>query len=84
MIYLEGIRLDYETADIITRLSLIDSLKSTKKLIARIEKQPATEDHTKEDLAYDLKYCDALLVVIAHFSTTEQMTELFVEVNEEL
>ena len=93
MSYLEGVRIDYDTADIITRLTLIESLKGINKDIAALEKKnnmaghsgtggwPAPhisylKDHEKEDLEYNLKYREALLVVIEYFSTEEQMKEV--------
>ena len=86
MSYLEGVRIDYDTADIITRLSLIESLKGINKDIAALEKKnnmaghsphiSYLKDHEKEDLEYNLKYREALLVIIRYFSTTEQMKEM--------
>ena len=90
MSYLEGIRIDYDTADIITRLTLIESLKGINKLIAALEKKnnmaghspyyypdiSYLKDHEKENLKDDLKYREALLVVIRYFSTEEQMKEV--------
>jgi hypothetical protein len=40
------------------------------------------KDHEKEDLKDDLKYREALLVVIGYFSTEEQMAEIESEVGE--
>ena len=66
MSYLEGVRIDYDTADIITRLTLIESLKGINKDIAALEKKnnmaghsphiSYLKDHEKEDLKDDLKY----------------------------
>ena len=61
MSYLEGVRIDYDTADMITRLTLIESLKGINKDIAAKD---------------DLKYREALLVIIRYFSTEEQMKEM--------
>ena len=74
MSYLEGVRIDYDTADIITRLTLIESLKGINKNIAALEKKNNMaghwlKDHEKEDLEYNLKYREALLVIIEYFST---------------
>ena len=80
--YLEGVRIDFETADFITRLTLIDSLKGINKNIAALEEKDDLKDHEKEDLEYDLKYREALLVVIGYFSTTDQMAEIESEVGE--
>jgi hypothetical protein len=90
--YLEGVRLDFETADLITRLTLIDSLKGVNKNIAALEEKnnmpghsphiSYLKDHEKEDLKDDLKYREALLVVIGYFSTEEQMAEIESEVGE--
>ena len=84
--YLEGVRIDYDTADIITRLTLIESLKGINKDIAALEKKnnmaghsphiSYLKDHEKEDLKDDLKYREALLVVIGYYSTEEQMKEM--------
>jgi hypothetical protein len=83
MSYLEGIRIDYDTADMITRLTLIDSLKGVNKNIAALEEKnnmsgqsphiSYLEDFQKEDLKDNLKYREALLVVIEYYSTEEQM-----------
>ena len=86
MSYLEGVRIDYDTADIITRLTLIESLEGINKDIAALEKKnnmaghsphiSYLKDHEKEDLEYNLKYREALLVIIRYFSTEEQMKEM--------
>lgn len=86
MSYLEGVRIDYDTADMITRLTLIESLKGINKDIAALEKKnnmaghsphiSYLKDHEKEDLKDDLKYREALLVIIRYFSTEEQMKEM--------
>jgi len=76
MSYLEGVRLDYETASLITRLTLIDSLKAINIDIAALEKKESLQDYMKEDLEYDLKYREALLVVIGNFSTEDEMTKV--------
>ena len=83
--YLEGVRIDYDTADIITRLTLIESLEGINKDIAALEKKnnmaghsphiSYLKDHEKEDLKDDLKYREALLVVIRYYSTGEQMKD---------
>ena len=85
MSYLEGIRIDYDTADMITRLTLIDSLKGVNKNIAALEEKNGMagqsphisylEDFQKEDLKDNLKYREALLVVIRYYSTGEQMKD---------
>ena len=94
MSYLEGIRIDidYDTADMITRLTLIESLEVINKDIAALEEKnkmtqtfwamsgdsPHTsylEDFQKEDLKDNLKYREALLVVIEYYSTEEQMKD---------
>ena len=82
MSYLEGVRLDYETASLITRLTLIDSLKAINIDIAALEKKESLQDYMKEDLEYDLKYREALLVVIGNFSTKDEMTKVLKECNE--
>ena len=74
--YLEGVRLDFETADLITRLTLIDSLKGISEGIAALEEKDDLEDHQKEDLEDIMKYQAALLVVIKYFSTADQMAEI--------
>jgi len=56
MSYLEGIRIDYDTADIITRLTLIESLKGINKDIA----------------AFETAYWEALLVIIRYYSDDDQ------------
>jgi hypothetical protein len=78
MIYLEGIRMDYDTADMITRLSLIDSLEGIDKLISvlRGKDSQGLKDFEKEDLEDNLKYREAVLVVIDYYSTRDQMSEL--------
>ena len=76
MSYLEGVRLDYDTADFITRLTLIDSLKGINISIASLEEQSDLDDHAKEDLDYMLRYRESLLVVIEYFSSADQMTEV--------
>jgi hypothetical protein len=86
MSYLEGIRIDYDTADMITRLTLIDSLKGVNKNIAALEEKnnmsghsphiSYLEDFQKEDLKDNLKYREALLVVIEYYSTEEQMKDV--------
>jgi hypothetical protein len=86
MSYLEGIRIDYDTADMITRLTLIDSLKGVNKNIAALEEKnnmsgnsphiSYLKDFEKEDLKDNLKYREALLVVIGYFSTEEQMKDV--------
>ena len=93
MSYLEGIRIDYETADMITRLTLINSLEVINKDIAALEEKNKItqtfwamskqsphisylEDFEKEDLKDNLKYREALLVVIGYFSTEEQMKDV--------
>ena len=84
MSYLEGIQIDYETADMITRLTLIESLKGINKDIDPLEDRnnmsgesvSYLEDFEKEDLKNNLKYREALLVVIEYFSTEEQMKEV--------
>lgn len=81
MSYLEGVRLDYETASLITRLTLIDSLKAINIDIAALEKKESLQDYMKEDLEYDLKYREALLVVIGNFSTKDEMTKVLKECN---
>ena len=85
MSYLEGIRMDYDTADMITRLTLIESLKGINKDIAALEKKNNMAGHSphisylkdfeKEDLKDNLKYREALLVVIRYYSTGEQMKD---------
>jgi bacterioferritin (cytochrome b1) len=82
MSYLEGVRLDYETASLITRLTLIDSLKAINIDIAALEKKESLQDYMKEDLEYDQKYREALLVVIGNFSTKDEMTKVLKECNE--
>jgi len=82
MSYLEGVRMDYDTADFITRLTLIDSLKSINRGIAALKEKDDLKDHEKEDLEYDLKYRESLLVVIKYFSTADQMAEIESEVVE--
>ena len=81
MSYLEGVRLDYETASLITRLTLIDSLKAINIDIAALEKKESLQDYMKEDLEYDLKYREALMVVIGNFSTKDEMTKVLKECN---
>lgn len=81
MSYLEGVRLDYETASLITRLTLIDSLKAINIDIAALEKKESLQDYMKEDLEYDQKYREALLVVIGNFSTKDEMTKVLKECN---
>ena len=81
MSYLEGVRLDYETASLITRLTLIDSLKAINIDIAALEKKESLQDYMKEDLEYDLKYREALMVVIGNFSTEDEMTKVLKECN---
>jgi len=76
MNYLEGVRIDYETADLITRLTLIDSLKVVNKAISNLKNQSDLKDYEKEDLKNDLKYQEGLLVAIRYYSTSEQMDEL--------
>jgi hypothetical protein len=78
MRYLEGIRMDYDTADMITRLSLIDSLEGIDKLISvlRDKDSQGLKDFEKEDLEDNLKYREAVLVVIDYYSTRDQMSEL--------
>ena len=82
MSYLEGIRIDYDTADMITRLTLIDSLKGVNKNIAALEEKnnmsgqsphiSYLEDFQKEDLKDNLKYREALLVVIDYYSVSSE------------
>jgi hypothetical protein len=78
MRYLKGIRMDYDTADMITRLSLIDSLEGIDKLISvlRGKDSQGLKDFEKEDLEDNLKYREAVLVVIDYYSTRDQMSEL--------
>jgi hypothetical protein len=76
MSYLEGVRLDYDTADHITRLTLINSLDSINKDIAALQKKTDLKDHEKEDLEYDQKYRKSLLIVIRYYSTPSEMAEL--------
>jgi hypothetical protein len=76
MSYLEGIRIDFETADMITRLNLIDALEGIDNNIAALEKKDNLQNHQKEDLEDQLKYRAALLVIIRYYSTTEQMKEM--------
>ena len=82
MSYLEGVRIDFDTADFITRLTLIDSLKGINKNIAALEEKDDLKSHEKEDLKDDLKYRESLLVVIKYFSTADQMAEIESEVGE--
>ena len=44
--------------------------------IAALEKKESLQDYMKEDLEYDLKYREALLVVIGNFSTEDEMTKV--------
>ena len=76
MSYLEGVRIDYRTADLITRLTLIDSLKNLNVAVASLEKKSERKDHEKEDLEDNLKYRESLLVVIEYFSSADQMAEM--------
>ena len=77
MSYLEGIRIDYDTADMITRLTLIGALKGIDKDISVLkDKETVLKDFEKEDLKDNLKYREALLVVIRYYSTEEQMKEM--------
>jgi len=76
MSYLEGVRIDYETADLITRLALIEALEGINNDIAGLKKQPSLKDYEKENLEINLKYHEALLVVIGYYSTSTQMDEL--------
>jgi len=76
MSYLEGVRIDYDTADHITRLTLINSLDSINKDIAALQKKTDLKDHEKEDLEYDQKYRKSLLIVIRYYSTPSEMVEL--------
>ena len=76
MSYLEGVRLDYDTADFITRLTLIDSLKGININIASLENQSNLKDYMKEDLDHMMKYRESLLVVIEYFSSADQMAEM--------
>ena len=77
MSYLEGIRIDYDTADMITRLTLIGALKGIDKDISVLkDKETVLKDFEKEDLKDNLKYREALLVVIGYYSTEEQMKEM--------
>jgi bacterioferritin (cytochrome b1) len=80
--YIEGVRMDYDSADFITRLTLIDSLKGINKNIAALEEKDDLKDHEKEDLEYDLKYRESLVVVIKYFSTADQMAEIEFGVDE--
>ena len=73
MSYLEGVRMDFETADFITRLTLIDSLEGINKNIASLEEQSDLEDHEKEDLEYYQKYRESLQVVIGYYSSADQI-----------
>ena len=76
MSYLEGIRIDYDTADMITRLTLIDALKGIDKDISVLkDKETVLKDFEKENLEDNLKYREALLVVIGYYSTEEQMED---------
>ena len=85
MSYLEGIRMDYDTADMITRLSLIESLKGINKNIAALEKKNNMAGHSphisylkdfeKEDLKDNLKYREALLVVIYYYSVSKSWSD---------
>jgi hypothetical protein len=70
--------MDYDTADMITRLSLIDSLEGIDKLISvlRDKDSQGLKDFEKEDLEDNLKYREAVLVVIDYYSTRDQMSEL--------
>ena len=76
MSYLEGVRMDLDTADFITRLTLIDSLKGINKDIVILEEKTDLKDHEKEDLEYYQKYRKSLLVVIEYYSTVSQMAEI--------
>ena len=76
MSYLEGIRIDYDTADMITRLTLIECLEVINKDIAALkDKETVLKDFEKENLEDNLKYREALLVVIGYYSTEEQMKD---------
>jgi len=76
MSYLEGVRIDFETADFITRLTLIDSLEGININIASLENQSNLKDYMKEDLDHMMKYRESLLVVIEYFSSADQMAEM--------
>jgi hypothetical protein len=80
--YLEGVRLDFETAYLITRLTLIDSLRGISEDIAALEEKDDLKGHQKEDLEDNMKHQAALLVIIKYFSTADQMGEIESEVGE--
>lgn len=79
MHYIEGIKMDLETADSITRLNLINSLKSIHENIEVLLNKcchVSLKDHEKEDLKDFTKCRKALMVVIKYYSTPDEMSKL--------
>ena len=66
---LQGLTIDWESADRITVTCLLDHLDSVKKHNERISLQTAEKPskHLQEDFVYNLRLIEALTVVLSYY-----------------
>jgi hypothetical protein len=71
---IEGIKIDYETADRITLSVLKEDYQMVRENVQNLEilkKNGTIADHMKEDLLYDEELLDALKKVLAYHMTPD-------------
>jgi predicted nucleotidyltransferase len=71
---IEGIKIDYETADRITLSVLKEDYQMVRENVRNLEiskKNGTIADHMKEDLQYDEELLEALKKVLTYYMTAD-------------
>jgi bacterioferritin (cytochrome b1) len=71
---IEGIKVDYETADRITLAVLKEDYQMVRENVQNLKllkKNGTIADHMKEDLQYDKELLEALKKVLAYYMTAD-------------